>query len=247
LFYVLVKYFGGNLNGDIFLETLINVDFTILRKQFANKTLDSLLFGVLNLLPIETEEPYVRQLKNEFNYQKQKYNLGNFIVPKVNFYGCRPHNFPTIRLAQFIALYQKHHRLFSDLITQNHTLKSIEKMFDTQVDVYWRTHYNFNKNSKNTSKNISKSFVELLIINVIIPLNFLYNKTIGKDNEELLELIYQIAPEQNSIINKFNGLGYKPPSALETQALISLKKEYCEKKRCASCAIGVQLLLNVKD
>jgi len=160
----------------------------------------------------------------------------------LNFFGCRPHNFPTIRLAQLIAFYEKHKTVFSKVLGLGENLKSYQDFFDIEIDEYWKTHYNLDKVSKKSSKKISKNFLDLLLMNVVIPFLFLYAKKKGTDESYLLDLMYQISPEKNNIVAKFSALDVKSKSALETQALLTLKKEYCDKERCAACDLGVHII-----
>ena len=243
LFLTMVKYFGGNLNGQIFLEAFSQVDFSIIRKQIVNKTSYSFLCGLLGLLEDKgVEDVYYQNLQKEFAYQKQKYQLEDLQKVSLHFYGCRPQNFPTIRLAQLIAFYEEHSSVFNKILTLGNDIHRYKDLFNVKVNEYWQEHYHFGKPSKKSSKQISKGFVDLLLINVVIPVLFLYAKTKGEEDAYLLELMYEIPQEKNSIISKFNQLGIKTTSALQTQALLTLKKEYCDKERCAECSVGVELM-----
>lgn len=242
-FLLLAKSFGGNLNGAIFLKAFSQVEFIVIRKQIANNKTASLLFGLLGLLKESSfEDLYCQILKKRFDDQRQKYRLEEFPLPKLNFFWCRPHNFPTIRLAQLIAFYEKHKTVFSKVLGLGENLKSYQDFFDIEIDEYWKTHYNLDKVSKKSSKKISKNFLDLLLMNVVIPFLFLYAKKMGTDESYLLDLMYQISPEKNNIVAKFSALDVKSKSALETQALLTLKKEYCDKERCAACDLGVHII-----
>ena len=108
---------------------------------------------------------------------------------------------------------------------------------------YWETHYNFDKPSTKKSKNLSKSFIDLIIINTIIPLKFAYSLSLGKEiAEDILSIVTQIAPEKNIIIDKFKSFGVTSKNAFQTQAMLQLKNEYCNNKKCLQCAIGLELL-----
>jgi hypothetical protein len=86
---------------------------------------------------------------------------------------------------------------------------------------------------------LTKAFIDLLLINTIIPLKFSYARHNGKDiDEQILELIGQITSEKNSIVDRFNSIKPIAKSALQSQALIQLKTEYCNKNKCLQCAIG---------
>ncbi|MGY5354631.1 DUF2851 family protein [Wenyingzhuangia sp. IMCC45467] len=243
LFLTMAKYFGGNLNGQLFLEAFSQVDFSIIRKQIVNNTIHSFLYGLLGLLDNkQVEDAYYQNLQKEFVYQKQKYQLGNLKKVQLHFYGCRPQNFPTIRLAQLIAFYKEHSSVFDKVLCLGNKLNDYKDLFKVKIDDYWQEHYHFDKPSKKSPKQISKGFVDLLLINVVVPVLFLYQKSRGEDYELLLELMYELSPEKNNIIQKFHQYGVKTTSALQTQALLTLKKEYCDKERCAECVIGVELM-----
>ena len=62
------------------------------------------------------------------------------------------------------------------------------------------------------------------------------------DFESLKTLVATMDPEKNAIITAFGKRGVKAESALESQALLQLKSNYCNKKRCLQCAIGMSLL-----
>jgi hypothetical protein len=139
-------------------------------------------------------------------------------------------------------LYHLHQNLFSKLISVS-TLKDIYAVFEVQAAPYWLTHYRFDKESPKKRKALSKSFIDLLIINTIVPFKFAYAKSTGKENsEELLSLMQQLAPENNAVMDKFRQFKMVPQSAYDTQSLLQLKNEYCNHKRCMQCAFGLEIL-----
>jgi hypothetical protein len=116
-------------------------------------------------------------------------------------------------------------------------------LFRIGTSTFWETHYTFIKESKPSIKFLTKPFIDLLLINTIIPIQFSYAKHQGKNIEEkILNLIYEITSEKNSIVGKFDRLKPVSKSALQSQALIQLKKEYCDKNKCLQCAIGSSIL-----
>ena len=64
------------------------------------------------------------------------------------------------------------------------SINEIYQIFDVNVSDYWLHHYNFEKQSKYKSKFISKSFIDLLLINAIVPFKFAYYHSLGKDVSE---------------------------------------------------------------
>ncbi len=247
LFKMLAKNFGLKVNGESFLSIANSIDFSIVRKQQSNlMSLEALLFGQAGLLDDSIQEPYFIELVNEYKFLTQKFNLSNVTVTPLQFFRLRPPNFPTIRLSQLANLYHQHQNIFSKII-ESHLVEDFYKLFKVGTSSFWDTHYTFGKTSKNSKKLITKSFIDLLLINTIIPIKFSYSKQIGKPNEEsILQLIQGIASEKNNIVEKFNDLKPVSKSALESQALIQLKNEYCDKNKCLQCAIGNKLLNTIR-
>ncbi len=246
LFCLLAKNFGLNTNGDIFLKIAQSIPFSIVRKEsFEVENLEALLLGNASLLDLEKEDNYFKDLKFRYFYLLHKYQLEKKISEPVQFFKHRPDNFPTIRLSQLANLYHSQQNLFSIISTSN-SVKSIYKTLDISVSNYWQNHYQFDKESPKKKKNLSKSFVDLVIINTIIPLQFAYAKSQGKEiSEDLVQLINEVAPEKNAITDKFSSFGIKSKNAFETQSLLQLKNEYCNKSRCLDCAIGMELLKKI--
>jgi hypothetical protein len=123
------------------------------------------------------------------------------------------------------------------------SISDIYKVFDISSSVYWQNHYQFDKESPKKKKSLSKPFIDLIIINTIIPLQFAYAKSQGKEiSEDLIHLLASVSPEKNATMEKFNSFGIKSQNAFETQALLQLKNEYCNQSKCLDCAIGIDLL-----
>ncbi len=245
LFQLLAKGFGLNNNGDAFLHWAQSFPFSILRKLWHDsQDVAALFFGQAGMLEDDIEEGFYQSLKAKYTYIKHKYQLNLGSKNQFQFYGLRPHNFPTIRLAQLTALYSAHKTIFS-MLTGSISLKEVYDVFDVEVDSFWNEHYTFSKASKKRTKRLTQNFVDLLLINVIIPIKFTLYKAKNEDkNDELFQLITGVSPEKNTIVNKFKEIGLKSKNALETQALIELKNNYCAKKRCLQCAIGHKVLNN---
>ena len=154
----------------------------------------------------------------------------------------RPNNFPTIRIAQLVALYLKYQNLFS-ILMEVKNIDEIYEFFNIEVSDFWKTHYTFETSSKKSSKKLTKSMVDLFLINTIIPLRFVYMRTKGQiKTDDFLQIIKQLPPEKNSIVSNFSIFRINAKNAFESQALLELKNNYCAKKRCLQCAIGTSLL-----
>ena len=239
----LVKNFGLNTNGEIFLKIAQSIPFSIIRKEcFEVENLEALLLGTAGLLDLEKEDNYFKDLKFRHFYLLHKFQLEKRLVEPVQFFKHRPDNFPTIRLSQLANLYHLHQNLFSKISTLN-SVKSMYEIFEVSASNYWQNHYQFDKESPKKKKKLSKSFIDLISINTIIPLQFAYAKSLGKEiSEDLIQLLNEVAPEKNTIIDKFSSFGIQSKSAFESQSLLQLKNEYCNKSRCLECGIGIEML-----
>jgi len=245
LFCMLAKNFGLNTNGILFQNMARSIPFSIIRKEsFAIENLEALFFGQANMLEANFQDNYNIKLQNDYNYLIHKYKITKNVFDKVEFFKHRPDNFPTIRLAQLAALYSKEHNLFSKIISFN-VISELYDLFKVEVSNYWETHYNFDKTSVLKKKKMTDSFIDLILINTIIPVRFAYEQSLQKESsQEIIDLIESIQPEKNIVIDKFSAIGVDVKNAFETQSLLQLKKEYCDEKKCLQCAVGIHLLKN---
>ncbi|WP_247666517.1 DUF2851 family protein [Aquimarina sp. MMG015] len=243
LFKLLAKNFGLKVNGDAFLSLANSFGFPCLRKCSTNvEQLEALFFGQANLLDVDSSVPYVQKLLKQYAFLKNKFKLQNKGVIPFKFFRLRPSNFPTIRISQLASLYFKNNQLFSEVMSMNN-LDMFYELFDVSASEFWETHYTFDKESSSRGKKITKSFINLILINTIIPLKFLYARDIGKDvEEEIFGLMSQLPCEKNNITNHFIDLGVRMDDALHSQSMIELKNNYCDKKACLKCSIGNYLL-----
>jgi hypothetical protein len=247
LFCMLAKNFGLNTNGEMFFKVAKSITFSLIRKEALEVMyLEALLFGQANMIPETVEDNYPKELKSWYDYSVLKYKLIKPAIAPIQFFKHRPDNFPTIRLAQLAMVYHLHRNLFLKIIEAN-TIADVYQIFTISVSDYWKSHYNFDKISPKKEKSLSKSFIDLLIINTIIPIRFAYASSLGKENAELLiDFLSNIPPEKNNIIEKFSTFGIKSKNAFQSQSLLQLKNEYCNHKKCLQCAIGLELLKDRK-
>ncbi|MEH6705171.1 MAG: DUF2851 family protein [Galbibacter orientalis] len=243
LYKMLLKNFGLKINGEAFFELSEELPFSILRKNRDSVlTVEALLFGVSNMLEVECADQYFIDLKEEYKYLESKYALKkSHLTPA--YFKLRPYNFPTIRLSQIASLYNKEVNLFQQLVSCNE-LENYYTIFDVSASNYWEQHYTFGKETTSSKiKKLSKSFIDLLIVNTILPLKFCYLKATGEDaSESIFLMIEKIKKEDNRIINSFDKIGFKTNTALGSQAQLQLYNNYCSKNKCLQCEIGVKLM-----
>lgn len=239
LFCLLSKNFGLNTNGEMFYKIAKSIPFSVVRKEsYSLGSLEAILLGQANLLSHDFQDNYAKELQNFYNYLFHKHQLSEKIVGNVEFFKHRPDNFPTIRLVQLANLYFHRKNLFS-LVMNSNSINDLYPVFNIGVSEYWETHYNFEKESAKKKKILSKSFIDLLVINTIIPLRFAYARSQQKEiTQELIDLAVSIPSEKNVIIDKFNTFGIESKNGYESQSLLQLKKNYCDLKKCLDCAVG---------
>ncbi len=243
LFCLLAKNFGLNTNGEIFYKMAQSIPFSIIRKEsFEVENIEALIFGTTGLLDSEKEDNYFKDLKFRYFYLLHKYQIEKVCIEPVQFFKHRPDNFPTIRLSQLANLYHSQQNLFSKINSLS-SLKSTYELFQITASEYWQNHYQFDKESPMKQRKLSKSFIDLIVINTIIPIQFAFAKSQGKEiSEDLIQLLNEVVAEKNAIIEKFTSFGIQSKTAFETQSLLQLKNEYCNKSKCLECVIGSELM-----
>ncbi|MDR6461112.1 hypothetical protein J2786_004265 [Chryseobacterium vietnamense] len=241
LFHSFAYSFGLKVNAAIFRQIAESVDYSIINKIRQNPLqLEALLYGISGWLEIP-KDGQMKIWKREFDFIKSKFSISDVkLHPK--FLRLRPPNFPTIRLSQLADLY-KHQNLFSKIM-EARSLEQLYSIFHSiKASEYWDFHFNFGSISKVQPKTLSRDFVDLLILNTVIPLQYAYYKYHQEEiADDIIELYRSIAGEKNTIITSWKKLGVRVTNALESQSLIYHHKTCCEPKNCLSCAIGFKLL-----
>ena len=153
-----------------------------------------------------------------------------------------PASFPTLRLAQFAAFNHGRNNLYSKLINFE-AIDQIRDLFQIEVSDYWQNHYRFGTPCSKKGTKLSESFIDKIIINVILPFLFLIEVERDEMPSRSIEIYDQLKPEINKNTNKVTEtLNLDNKNAYDSQALIELYKEYCSKSRCLNCEIGFKLL-----
>jgi Protein of unknown function (DUF2851) len=240
----LARGFGLHINQDAFEQLALQTPLNLLAKYKHNCfQIEALLFGQAGFLFDYFDEDYPILLQKEYAYLSKLYNLQAIDKYHWKFLRLRPANFPTLRIAQFASLVVDSNQLLSKIFEVN-SLKEIYQLFNIRVSNYWLNHYNFQEKSIFRNKSLGRSFVSTLIINAIIPTLFIYGKLQGRDEycNKAIRFLEEINPEKNSIIQGWSDIGIPIQSAADTQALLQLKKKYCDTKRCLECSIGYSIL-----
>ena len=156
----------------------------------------------------------------------------------------RPVHFPTIRIAQLATMITGTDYFVSYLEQQTSAEEWIRLFSVTPSHGFWDTHYHFAAATPPTQKHLGRNTAITLLINVVAPVMFLYGKHQGKTalKDHALRLLEELPPEKNAIITGWKECGWMAADAGQTQAMLYLKKNYCDKRRCLHCAIGMQVV-----
>ncbi len=242
----LARNFGFKTNAMPFELLAKSLPLLILAKHKSSLLqIEAMLFGQAGMLNEHLEDKYPQSLQNEYVFLKQKFQLNPIDTHLWKFLRLRPVNFPSVRIAQFANLIFNSTHLFSKII-ETESLDALKLLMNVDVSEYWQTHYVFDKASKNKSKHLGEDSLNNIIINTIVPFLFVYGKQ--KDDQKYVDralaFLEQTEGEDNSIINKWESLKLPVKNAYSTQALLQLKNEYCNVKKCLSCNIGTYLIKN---
>jgi len=247
---LLARNFGLRVNGDAF-ETIAQSLPTRLLARYKGRTelLEALLLGQAGLLKQDCQElysakpePYLQFLQREFRHLQNKHQLRAIHQP-VLLLRMRPGNFPSVRLAQLAALLSKSTAWFTT-IKETEDLGQLRMMMDVTASDYWDDHYLPGKASSFRKKTLGKQMKDSIIINTFSPLLYAYGHLRGEKQlrDRAIRWIGETAAETNRITSGWSRLGIPNGNAADSQALLELKKHYCEPGKCLECMIGRTLL-----
>lgn len=242
-FYVsMARSFGFGTNSEAFERLARSLPMSILAKHKDNIfQLEAMLFGQAGLLENTVNDEYQLNLQKEYRFLQSKYQLKPIESSEWKLLRLRPDNFPHVRLSQFAALIHRSTKLFSKII-ESDNLQVMRGLFICEVSDYWKKHFLFGKESSVSGKRLGSKSIDILLINTVVPFLFAYFKKKNSDNDIALKLLELIPAEKNVIIRKWMELGIGAFSAFDSQALLQLKKKYCDEKKCLRCRIGHKVL-----
>ncbi len=255
LFRTLARNFGFGIQGDAFEKWANILDLTALGKHRDNlMQIEAVFFGQAGLLEtdsipeyyrVEAERtPYYTELKKEYKFLSTKFNLqqADHTIWRSGGTGT-----PHTRIARLAAMYHKSTVSISS-IAECDTLDELKRLLQTPLKGYWsnRTHFG-STTIAGKPETISTKHLHLLIINTIVPILYSYGKhrkDTGLCNKAESHL-HLLPPEDNGIIRSWAKMGINANCAADSQALIQLKKEYCNKKRCLECQFAYRHLKSI--
>lgn len=235
---------GGPVNKAVFREVAQRLPYALLlRYREQPIQVEAFLLGASGLLTMEKplKDSYYQRLREEWLFLRKKHQLNFEGVPPLRFSRMRPASFPTLRLVQLVSLIIRWPQL-TDLLQEAYFPLFLEDQIEPAT--YWRTHYRFGEPKTARSKALGRSQKEILLINVLIPISWLYQQSHGNPFPEGLieDGLAALPAENNRITRQFAALGMHIAHASQSQGVIQLKKQYCAQKACLNCQIGYHIL-----
>lgn len=244
---VLARGLGFGLNGDPFEMLAKSLPLRILHHHSDNPLqLEALFFGQAAMLDATKFlfDDYFQCLCREYYFLARKYGLRPMRPGIWKYARTRPQNFPHRRIAFLANACHDGFSLFGKLLDSGNDLQSLLELFEMKAAGYWETHFSFDTEAGVAPVELSQASRILMAINVAIPLLYAYaSRTSDLElAEKILGMMQSLPSENNAYIRKWHSLGIDAKNASESQALIHLSKEYCDKNKCIYCRFGHHLL-----
>lgn len=200
--------------------------------------------GFLDSAPADGDDSaYLDTLRDHYRFMMAKYGLERVESPGWKMARMRPPNSPLRRLAMLVTMIAggfEFGRQFVHIDSQ----QSARELLEVRLQGYWVNHYAYGHQSSYAPVSLSDSGITSLIINAVVPLLYAYGLAYGSDSRcrAASELLEELAPESNSIVGTFRAAGIACPDAFTSQALIQLRRAYCEPRKCLYCRVGHRIL-----
>lgn len=248
-FITLARNFGFGTNAEAFEDWAAHIPLMAVGKHRDDIfQIEAFFMGQAGLLedrlvPEERRDKHYLQLQREYQFLAHKFSLSPMNAQQWRFLRLRPQNFPHVRLSQLASLYHSRKADFSQLI-ETHDTEALCQLFAVGVTPYWENHFSFGETSSPHKKRLQPASLRLLLINTVAPLLFAYGKYHMEEErcEQAFELLEKLPAEQNFITRSWAKAGIRVNNAADSQALIQLRRSYCDRKDCLRCRFGCEYL-----
>lgn len=249
IFVTLARALGFGLNSDPFERLALSIPPAVLMKHRDNRlALEAILFGQAGLLNPgtvdESSRPYLERLRCEYDFMAAKFSLTPPPSLGWKMARMRPRNFPHRRIGALAAILSGGFEVARHLFYITDA-DSARALFDVTLEDFWAGHVNFGPGADGArAKAFSSDSLNLLVINVVAPILNAYGEIYGNDvmHELALDILHQLPPERNNVIRLFATAGLRCADAFTSQAMIQLRRAYCEPRKCLYCRIGHRYL-----
>ena len=242
----LARNFGFGINNDAFERLARRTPLRLLGKHSDSVLqIEALLFGQAGMLDAQKPEmdSYYNQLCTEYAFLSNKFQLTPMEKESWKLFRIRPQNFPYRRIAMLAQFIEGGFRMMNRILEAEGE-KEMRALFEVELSGYWTKHYTFGKPNERATATLSRSSTDIILINTVAPLLYAYGELTGnyEMTDKAIKLLEDLRAESNSIVSHFVAYGIDCPDALTSQALVQLKREYCDARKCIYCKIGHHLL-----
>ncbi|HWB91151.1 MAG TPA: DUF2851 family protein [Puia sp.] len=166
---------------------------------------------------------HLRTLQQEYRFLRTKLGLAPVSMP-VSFLRMRPANFPTVRLRQLAGLLRTGVGWFA-------RIREAGSPGEVWAEV----------------EGLGAATRDKVVINAFVPLLYTYGwlRQEPAMQEKAIRWLRETRVEKNTILSRWRELGVTAGNAADGQALLELKKQYCDVRRCLDCAIGNRWLISL--
>ena len=242
----LARNFGFGINNDAFERLARRTPLRLLGKHSDSVLqIEALLFGQAGMLDAQKlgMDSYYNQLCTEYAFLSNKFQLTPMEKESWKLFRIRPQNFPYRRIAMLAQFIEGGFRMMNRILEAEGE-KEMRALFEVELSGYWTKHYTFGKPNERATATLSRSSTDIILINTVAPLLYAYGELTGnyEMTDKAIKLLEDLRAESNSIVSHFVAYGIDCPDALTSQALVQLKREYCDARKCIYCKIGHHLL-----
>lgn len=240
VFVTLARALGFGLNGLPFEMLARSLPLKYVFHHSDDKIqIEALIFGQAGMLDptVNIFDEYYQTLCREYAFLMHKYGLSPMRRDLWKYSRTRPGNFPHRRMALLAEALAGGRRISAGLLDANADYDRLSEFLNWELKGYWASHGDFGDFRTDSKSGLSVAAKESLMINLAVPFYHAYSALTGDPEiaERAAVLMTELAPERNTYITAWNMAGLKADSALRSQALIQLRREYCDRERCRDC------------
>ena len=246
-FVTLARALGFGLNSEPFEILARSIPLGYLHRHADNLVqLEALLFGQAGMLDtsIHIFDEYYQLLCREYYFLARKYNLRPMKREFWKYARTRPQNFPHRRIALLAKTLYGGFSLLSRILAAAGDIDKTRELLHWELEGYWLTHSDFDREQPMGAAALGTGSVDLLMINLVAPILYAHGAAHAEPEkaESGLELWRRLPPERNMYVRQWQQLGFECGDAMRSQALLQLRKQYCDSGRCLDCRLGHWLL-----
>lgn len=226
VFAALARGLGFGRNTDTLERLALSTPLTMLAKHADSPgSVEAILLGQAGLIDSISDPSRRQYLRQEYDYMAHKFSLSPLRSLKwIN--GGRPQNSPVRRVERLARYVSCGFDMMSRLL-QARSVDHIRDIF--RLD---------------DTASLSQSSLDLLVINVAVPAIYTYGLHTGDHTatQRALDMLRALPAERNSITAIFSDAGLTCDDAYTSQAIIGLRRTYCENRKCLFCRIGNRMM-----